>query len=101
MTQVRRRGMKSIVVARRVPRPQAGAEIRPIPGEDLVFRGGRVLPDLQYKTFYVGKSWVGQAADMKNIDDALAAAMMDPALNAIVGQYFSGHAITTTPLASS
>jgi hypothetical protein len=75
----------------------------PQPREDLVFRGGRTLPQMSYKTFYVGADWAtgAQASSRTNLDAALAAAMTDPALNEIVGQYFGGSKITTLPLPST
>ena len=73
------------------------------PQEDLVYRGGRTIADLRYKTFYLGKSWAqgALAAARQNLDAALAAAMSDPRLNEIVGQYFGGSNITTAALAST
>ena len=95
---------RRIVMARRQPGiVPAGEGFPPQPDEDLAFRGGRTLPRMSYKTFYVGASWAGGAlaAARASLDGALAAAMTDPALNEIVGQYFSGAVIATEPLGSA
>ena len=77
--------------------------IAPAPEEDLVFRGGRMLPDMSYKIFYVGDVWATSPLSdfRRQLDFALAAAMSDPALNDIVGQYFAGSPILTTALPSA
>jgi hypothetical protein len=75
----------------------------------LLRRGGRILADLAYKTFYHGPAWVADPAQpdanphavaRRRIDTAIAAAMRDPGLNAILGQYFAGAAVTATALPS-
>ena len=80
-----------------------GAAIAPAPAEDLVFRGGRMLPDMSYKIFYVGDIWATPPLSdfRRQLDIALAAAMSDPGLNDIVGQYFAGSPILTTALPSA
>ena len=80
-----------------------GTAIAPAPEEDLVFRGGRMLPDMSYKIFYVGDVWATSPLSdfRRQLDFALAAAMSDPALNDIVGQYFAGSPILTTALPSA
>ena len=58
------------------------------PAHDLLFHGGRTIPDLTFTSFYVGAdAW--QHSDIQNIDRALAAAMGDPSLNNVMAQYFS------------
>jgi hypothetical protein len=81
----------------------ADRPLSPHPREDLVFRGGRTLPRMSYKTFYIGAAWASgtQASSRTNLDAALAAAMTDDALNEIVGQYFGGSKIVTLPLPST
>ena len=58
------------------------------PAHDLLFHGGRTIPDLTFTSFYVGAD-VWQHSDIQNIDRALAAAMGDPSLNNVMAQYFS------------
>jgi len=69
----------------------------PSQSEDLIYRGGRTLADMAFKTFYIGKGWDTPplTSARRNLDAALSAAMSDKALNAIVAQYFKGGLITT------
>lgn len=70
------------------------AGISATPAHDLVYRGGRTIPQLAYANFYVaGPGW--DAGDVQNIDRALAAAMSDARLNNVLAQYFGGKAPTT------
>lgn len=94
---------RGIVMAGKGPgMAQRDRTFPPQPREDLVFRGGRTLPQMSYKTFYVGSGWADgvPASSRANLDAALAAAMTDPALNEIVSQFFGGSNITTLPLQS-
>jgi hypothetical protein len=79
-----------------------GAPFPPDPTEDLVFRGGRTLPNMSFKTFYLGKGWASTplAAPRQQLDAAIGAAMSDPGLNDIVAQYFGNAPITTNALPS-
>ncbi len=101
MTSGRGYGPKAVVLRRKRSVGERVTGIAPRPAEDLAFRGGRVLSSLSFKTFYVGKTWTDRAGDMKNIDESIAAAMSDPPLNDIVGQYFGGHTVTTSALPST
>jgi hypothetical protein len=73
------------------------------PDEDLKHRGGRTLREMHYKTFYVGAGWShgALASARQKLDAALAAAMTDPKLNTIVGQYFTSAAIAAIALPSA
>jgi hypothetical protein len=68
------------------------AEIAPgvhsSPAHDLVFRGGKTVPDMTYTNFFIGgkQSWIPQ--DVTRIDEALAVALTDPDLNNVMAQYF-------------
>ncbi|MFI5394248.1 MAG: hypothetical protein ACHQ9S_01835 [Candidatus Binatia bacterium] len=63
--------------------------IPPTPAHDLIFHGGKTIPNLTFTNFYVGgDAW--QPGDAQNIDRALAAAMSEPTLNNVMAQYFSG-----------
>lgn len=69
----------------------------PIPGIDLVNKGGKTISDLSFANFYVGNSGSWDQNDIKSIDSALAAAMSDKNLNNVMVQYFPGHdTITST-----
>jgi hypothetical protein len=70
--------------------------IDPSPDHNLVDRQGRIIPDLTFTNFFVGgpESW--SSNDIRSIDQALAAAMSDRALNNVMVQYFRGSGITST-----
>jgi hypothetical protein len=73
----------------------AAAPFRPRPALNLRDRGGKIIPDLVYTNFFVGGSaWNDQ--DRKNIDEKLANAMTEQALNNVLVQYFRGDDITST-----
>jgi hypothetical protein len=59
------------------------------PAHDLVFNGGRTLPALGYRNFYLGGHASWKASDIRNINRALAAAMNDQGLNNVLTQYFA------------
>jgi hypothetical protein len=70
--------------------PEALApHLPPMPEHDLMFHGGKTIPNLTFANLYVGgDAW--QSSEMQNIDRALAAAMSEPALNNVMAQYFDG-----------
>src|SRR6266436_2465239 len=74
--------------------------IKPTPAHDLHFHGGKTIPNLTFKNFYVGGAQSWKPSDTHSIDQALAAAMSDQALNNVMAQYFPGHQITSATLAS-
>jgi hypothetical protein len=65
------------------------------PKEDLVFRGGKTIPNLSFTNFYVAGQTAWNAGDVQNIDRALAAAMSDQRLNNVMMQYFKNQRITS------
>src|ERR1700722_16013587 len=97
----RARGIAMAVKSAGVER--VDATFPPHSQEDLVFRGGRTLPQLTFMTFYLGKAWIDgpQATARQSLDAALTAALSDPTLNEIVGQYFGKMLITTAALPSA
>ncbi len=74
---------------------------KPKKAVNLTFRGGKTLPNLSFKSVYLGGArWT--ASDMHNIDMALSGALADPHLNNVIKQYYPGVAtITSTFLGSS
>jgi hypothetical protein len=67
---------------------QIAPGLPPTPAHDLIYHGGKTIPNLTFTNFYVaGDSW--QASDVQNIDWALAAAMTEPTLNNVMAQYFN------------
>src|SRR6516162_4670911 len=77
----------------------AGFETRP--DLDMQYLGGRTIPNLSFRSFYLGGAgW--SDADIQNIDSALSAAMSDPHLNNVMQQYFPDKdSITTNFLGSA
>jgi len=65
----------------------------PTPTHDLIYHGGKTIPNLAYVNFYVGgDAW--SAADIASIDSALAGAMTEPTLNNVMAQYFAAAPVT-------
>jgi hypothetical protein len=76
-----------------------GKGLKPSPQEDLIPRGGKTIQNLTFVNFYVaGQAW--NPDDIKNIDNALAAAMSDQNLNNVMMQYFNDNPITSTAAGS-
>lgn len=64
------------------------------PAHNLMFHGGKTIPNLTFTNFYVGgDAW--SASDIQNIDQALAAAMGEQTLNNVMAQYFSAEPVST------
>src|SRR5947207_9701992 len=74
--------------------------LKPTPANDLIFHGGKTIPNLSFVNFYVAgeKGW--NSSDIQNIDRALSAAMSDRNLNNVMMQYFKNQPITSTLVAS-
>jgi hypothetical protein len=58
------------------------------PDHNLVFRGGKTIPQLNFANFYLGGQAVWDGADVANIDNALKSIMTDRRLNNVIVQYF-------------
>ncbi|WP_291992895.1 hypothetical protein [Candidatus Accumulibacter sp. ACC003] len=77
------------------PMPKAIAPgISPAPLEDLIFHGGRVLPQIEFQNVYLGDATSWKASDIDSIDRAIDLAMRDRSLNNVMVQYFPGAAIS-------
>jgi hypothetical protein len=72
------------------------AGLGPTPAHNLRFRGGRTIQSLTYVNLYVGGQAAWAAADIQNMDRALAAAMTDSRLDTVVNQYFPDGPVRTT-----
>lgn len=84
-----------------MPGPKAIAPgIAPTPDHDLIFHGGHTIAGLIFTNFYMGGEAAWKAADIQNIDKALAAAMSDVQLNNVMSQYYPSGKITSTFRAS-
>ncbi len=80
-----------------IPMPsQILAGMKPTPGEDLKYRGGKAIKDLTYINIYVGGNQAWSESDRKNIDWALNGAMTDPNLNHVLMQYFNDQPVTAS-----
>ena len=68
--------------------------INPDVKEDLIYHGGKVLPQMEFQNIYLGStaSWLPQ--DVASIDAAIKLAMQDRRLNNVMLQYFPGVAMT-------
>jgi hypothetical protein len=86
-TLFRRRGIQESVIA---------PGVTPSPAHDLIYHGGKTLPNLTFTNLYLGGAQAWQQSDIQNIDSALAAAMADKDLNNVMMQYFSNRPITST-----
>ncbi len=84
------RPVTAVVTSERV------AQIPATPDYDLVYQGGKLIPNLTFTNLYLGGQPAWKASDITSIDHALAAAMSDRRLNNVMMQYFSNHAITST-----
>ena len=68
--------------------------INPDVKEDLIYHGGKVVPQMEFQNVYLGgtASWAVQ--DITSIDAAIKLAMQDRRLNNVMLQYFPGVAMT-------
>ena len=64
------------------------------PQEDLKYRGGHTIKDLNFVNIYVGGSDAWAPTDWQNIDKALASAMADQNLNNVIMQYFNNNPVS-------
>jgi hypothetical protein len=72
------------------------------PDHDLVFRGGKTIPQLNFANCYAGGKGAWTDTDVANIDNALNAIMTDRRLNNVIVQYFpAGTKISSNFLGST
>jgi hypothetical protein len=84
-----------------LPRPQAIAPgVNPAPLHDLIFHGGKTVPQMGYKNFFIGGTASWAASDIASIDAALSGAMQDQSLNNMMTQYFPGSKVSCDILGS-
>jgi hypothetical protein len=73
------------------PMPRAIAPgIDPAPLQDLIFHGGKVVPQMEFQNVYLGGSVSWQSQDVTLIDAAIELAMRHKRLNNVMVQYFPG-----------
>ena len=70
--------------------------LTPSPEQDLKFRGGKTIQDLNFINFYVAGHSAWDANEIQKIDTALSAAMSDTDLNNVMMQYFGNRPISST-----
>jgi hypothetical protein len=64
------------------------------PKDDLVFRGGKTLPQMGLQNIYLGHPNDFASGDVQSIDDAITRLMRDEKLKSVVQQYFPGKTLT-------
>jgi len=72
--------------------------IPPDPSADLIFHGGKTVPQMEFQNVFLGgqASWL--ASDIDSINTAITLAMQDRRLNNVVGQFFDvGVKLTCDP----
>ena len=60
------------------------------PKDDLVFRGGKTLPQMGFQNIYLGRASDFASGDVQAIDDAITRLMRDEQLKNVIQQYFPG-----------
>jgi hypothetical protein len=60
------------------------------PSDDLVFRGGKTLPQMGIQNIYLGHPSDFAPGDVETIDDAITRLMRDEQLKKVIQQYFPG-----------
>jgi len=71
------------------PKPGALAPgISPKPLDDLIFHGGKIVPQMELQNIFLGGQASWQASDIDLIDTSITAAMQDANLNNMIKQYF-------------
>jgi len=83
------------------PLPKAIARgIDPSPLDDLMYHGGKVVPQMGFRNIYLGGAAAWQASDIESIDRASALAMRDRRLNNVMVQFFPGAKVSCDVRAS-
>lgn len=78
----------------RIEREALAPGITASPRDDLVFRGGKVVPQMGFQNIYLGRSSDFSPGDIEAIDDAITRVMRDPRLNNVIRQYFPGQMLS-------
>lgn len=64
--------------------------IDPSPLDDLIYHGGKVVPQMEFQNVYLGGAALWREQDVSSIDRAITLAMQAPRLNNVIAQYFPG-----------
>ena len=88
---VERYYLHSSLPSGQLPKPKAIAKgIMPSLLDDLLYHGGKLVPQMEFQNVYLGSQVDWQASDIDAIDDAITRAMHEPHLNNVMQQYFPG-----------
>jgi pre-peptidase len=77
-----------------IDREALAAGVTASPKDDLVFRGGKTLPQMGFQNIYLGRAKDFASGDVETIDDAITRLMRDEQLKEIVQQYFPGKPVS-------
>jgi hypothetical protein len=92
---------QSALPSGRLAMPKAIAPgITPSVMDDLIYHGGKVVPEMEYQNIYLGSAGDWAASDIAAIEDATKRAMQDRRLNNVMVQYFPGTSVSCDPRAS-
>jgi hypothetical protein len=81
--------LKSALPGRPWPMPKAIAPgISPSPLDDLIFHGGKIVPQMVFQNIYLGSHSDWPGGDIDSINAAITTAMRDVRLNNVIVQYF-------------
>lgn len=70
------------------------------PKDDLIFRGGKTLPQMGFQNIYLGRPGDFAKGDVEAIDDAITRVMRDEHLKNVIQQYFPGKTLNYDVAAS-
>src|ERR1700737_3110369 len=73
------------------PKPKNIAPgINAAPLDDLIFHGGKVVPQMEFQNVYLGGAASWRPSDIEFIDASIRRAMQHRGLNNMMSQYFPG-----------
>jgi hypothetical protein len=75
--------------------------ISPSPLDDLIWHGGKIVPQMGFRNIYLGSNSDWAQSDIHLIDTAIARAMQDRRLNNVIVQYFPGKQLSCDVIASA
>jgi len=78
----------------RIERKALASGVTASPQDDLVFRGGKTVPQMGFQNIYLGRSSDFAPGDVESIDDAITRVMRDEQLKNIIQQYFPGQSLS-------
>jgi hypothetical protein len=75
-----------------LPQPDAIAPgVGPQPSDDLIFHGGKLVPQMEFQNIFLGGQAAWKASDIDLINASITAAMQDANLNNMLRQYFKSN----------